>query len=872
VAEAAGGLLWLSGERGDPPVQGAANPAFMMASLAAATGVMVAIHARDRDPDGEGAQLDISLQEATLMAAAQTANPTFWAWQGRVPGRPGLSAALRCRDGGWVAFNPRPDRFAAFVDWARDAGVQTKLGPDDWRWARVGVPSQGNPVAAATRELAALHDREAFLERAFETDMVCLPITDFPYMERHPHYAANRQFFEIEHERLGRRLGFVRSPVDAMAREIPIRRAPVLGEHTAEVVAGLGPDREARASLASLGARSEPAAGPLRALEGIRVVDFCWVLAGPFGTRILSSFGAEVIRIESSQRPDSVRNAPGPDGKIDPDLGGLFNDANAGKRSVTLDLRQEPGREIVRRLIAKSDVVTNNFRPGALERMGLGYEDLQRLNPGIILLNMPGTHRHGPWSGRSTMGNVVMGAAGYNELTGFPGQRPRGLGVAYPDFTSPYLLATTVMAALRERSRTGRGQEIDLSQLSGTIALLGVEWMQYRATGRQPTRRANRDPNYCPHAVYPARGEDEWCAIAVETDAEWQSLCDLLERPDLAEDRRFATHAARKAHEDEVDAIVSAWTRDQDRWELAARLQQSGIAAAPVENLRDTFEVERRSASSASTTACSAPPCWASTTSPSCARSSASPSPTSPACSATTSSPEREPLLAWPALPSAAAADQDEGAVGLAGETQRELAERLEASAAPLDAEHDEVVVRCALHELGACVVGAHQLDTRRARRLVSDQYAQLTLRVAALLGTCRARHDAHEVDLRTRGPEQAAEQACTQQAVIAPPAERHEHATHLREAPAARCTHHHDVGVDACHQLLEAAPDHVVIEPAQAQQQALTTVRACDAGYLVPRVGRHRDERLRSERTRERGVQRLRDDDLEVADLGEIT
>ena len=146
---------------------------------------------------------------------------------------------------------------------------------------------------------------------------------------------------------------------------------------------------------------------PLGALSGIRVVDFCWVLAGPLGTRILANFGAEVIRVESRARPDGVRQAMGPDGAPNPNLGNLFNDVNTGKRSLTVDLRSERGRELVRRLIATSDVVTNNYRPGALERMGFGYEELRALKPDIILLNMPGTHRLGPWRPRSTMGNIV---------------------------------------------------------------------------------------------------------------------------------------------------------------------------------------------------------------------------------------------------------------------------------------------------------------------------------------------------------------------------------------------------------------------------------------------------------------------------------
>jgi crotonobetainyl-CoA:carnitine CoA-transferase CaiB-like acyl-CoA transferase len=147
-----------------------------------------------------------------------------------------------------------------------------------------------------------------------------------------------------------------------------------------------------------------------------------------------------------------------------------------------------------------------------------------------------------------------------------------------------------VMAALRARDAGGGGRHLDVSQLSGTISLLGVEWMRYRATGIQPPPSANRSPNHCPHGVFPARGEDEWCAIAVESDAEWRSLCGLLEHEELSRDARFATHAARKAHEDEVDEIVSAFTRGRERFELAEALQAVGVAAAPVESLRDTCE------------------------------------------------------------------------------------------------------------------------------------------------------------------------------------------------------------------------------------------------------------------------------------------
>jgi crotonobetainyl-CoA:carnitine CoA-transferase CaiB-like acyl-CoA transferase len=172
---------------------------------------------------------------------------------------------------------------------------------------------------------------------------------------------------------------------------------------------------------------------------------------------------------------------------------------------------------------------------------------------------------------------------------GFPGRRPRGLGVAYPDFTSPYLLATCVLAALRERDRTGRGRELELSQLGATISLLGVEYLQYRASGQQPPLRANRDPNFCPHGIYPTLGEEEWCALALEGDAEFARLAALIGKPELARDPRFASHAARKQHEDALDALVTDWTRTCERFALAERLQAAGLAAAAVENLADAL-------------------------------------------------------------------------------------------------------------------------------------------------------------------------------------------------------------------------------------------------------------------------------------------
>ncbi len=164
-----------------------------------------------------------------------------------------MSGALECADGEWVAFNPRPDRFPGFLQWLDDAGIETDLTVDDWEKARIGASQQGNPMRELILELGRRHEREDFLASAFRTDQLCLPVTDFPYMASHEHFVANRQFLEVSNDLLGRQLGFVRSPVDAMAREIPLRRAPALGEHNAEIYAALGLSEVERAQLAERG-------------------------------------------------------------------------------------------------------------------------------------------------------------------------------------------------------------------------------------------------------------------------------------------------------------------------------------------------------------------------------------------------------------------------------------------------------------------------------------------------------------------------------------------------------------------------------------------------------------------------------------------
>jgi benzylsuccinate CoA-transferase BbsF subunit len=242
--------------------------------------------------------------------------------------------------------------------------------------------------------------------------------------------------------------------------------------------------------------------------------------------------------------------------------------------------------------VATADVVTNNYRPPAFENLGFTDEVLRARNPRLINLHMPGTGRAGPWSRIGTFGTMIAAAAGLNCLTGFPGTPPRGLGVAYADFSTPFLVPLMVLSALRQRDRTGQGMDLELNQLAATIALLGVEWLELDTSGAEPPRPGNRDRNLAPHGIYPARGDDEWLAIAVPDDDAFAALSEAIGCPGLAARLPAAGDRARAA--DELDALISAWTAARDKWQAAAQLQAAGVPAAPVQNLRDAMEADER--------------------------------------------------------------------------------------------------------------------------------------------------------------------------------------------------------------------------------------------------------------------------------------
>ncbi len=322
-------------------------------------------------------------------------------------------------------------------------------------------------------------------------------------------------------------------------------------------------------------------------LAGLRVIDFCWMIAGPLTTRLLADLGAEVIKVESLARVDRIREVGVQPPVPNAETNGVFNDCNINKKSLTLNLGTAKGIELARALIARADIVTSNFTPDRMDRWGLGYEDLRAVNPGIIVASLPVMGSEGPHAGWRAVGNGVIALAGLNGLTGFPQREPVGLGTLHSDFTTPYIGALAILAAIRHRRRTGEGQFIEIAQYEASVHLLDTEVLDYTVNGVVTARRGNRSPHAVPHGVFPCAGEDEWVSIAARSDDEWLALCQVLGLGSLAAREDLATLPGRLDAVDEVESAVTAATATRDRWEVAAALEAAGVPASPVEDVGD---------------------------------------------------------------------------------------------------------------------------------------------------------------------------------------------------------------------------------------------------------------------------------------------
>jgi benzylsuccinate CoA-transferase BbsF subunit len=323
----------------------------------------------------------------------------------------------------------------------------------------------------------------------------------------------------------------------------------------------------------------------------VRIADFTWIGAGAYTTKLLADLGAEVIKVESSSRLDSLRSSPPFRNKI-PGLNrsGYFADRNTGKRSITVDAKHPRAGEVLDRLIVSSDIIANNFSPGTMERLGLGYDSVRSIRPDIIYLEMSMQGQDGPWRDHLGFGLTIGALTGLHYLTGTPGREAIGTGTNYPDHVpNPGHAAFAVLAALRHKRKTGEGQRIDIAQTETMLALLAPDLMRWLVNGEQAQARGHGSDIHAPHGVYPC-ADDAWIAIAVAGEDEWRALCGSLDSPEWQDDPRWTTFDGRRHDSAALDAEIGAATRAWRADDLMATLQSRGVSAGTVQSSADVLD------------------------------------------------------------------------------------------------------------------------------------------------------------------------------------------------------------------------------------------------------------------------------------------
>ena len=589
VVAAASGTLHIASYPDAAPVRVSAPQAYLHGGAEAAGAALVALTERIRS--GRGQHVDVSIQQAmNLGAMGQNVNAAAGAPEtvrvagGAVIGPVTLKLIWEAEDGHVSltfffgnAIGPFTRRL---MEWICEEGGCDKATRDkDWVAYAALLQRGEEPYSEFDRIVGVVEDflrtktKAELMREAQERRLLILPVATVPEVLENPQLEARDYWRSLPVA--GREAlhpgPSVHLPTLDAHRERPVPRP---GTHTAEVLAE--PPRPALAPPAP----TPPTALPL---EGLRVLDFMWVMAGPVVTRVLADYGATVIRVESPSRPGAGRSmAPFRNGEFAPQNSLFFDNMNAGKLGLSLNLSCDEGRAVARDLVRWADVVGESFAPRAFRRWGLDYDSLRAVKPDLIMISSSLFGQDGPLSDVSGFGTMGAAIATFIELTGYPERSPAGPFSAYTDTVAPRFALAALLAALDDRRRTGEGQYIDHSQIESSLHFLTPWLLDYQLTGRVLTRMGNRDPDMAPHGVYPSRGDDDWVAVAVRDDGDWQRLCAVLARPDLAGDVRYATLAGRLANQDELDAAIAAWTLTRTPAESEATLQAGGVPAHAV--------------------------------------------------------------------------------------------------------------------------------------------------------------------------------------------------------------------------------------------------------------------------------------------------
>jgi crotonobetainyl-CoA:carnitine CoA-transferase CaiB-like acyl-CoA transferase len=591
IASAMGGSMYVIGHAEDPPVRHASAQTHMSASACAAASSMIALHHAGRT--GQGQQIDISAQEISV-SVSHIAGVSKWLEDGHIPKRFGSgliasipSGAYPCSDGQVYLACNRPGHWDALAQWIHEVtGNEEVIDPMFQGPSSKRLPFR-ELLDLFIGELTQRFTIQEVYHEGQRRHIAFTPANTATSLAADEHLAERHFFVDIDHGSAGT-LRYPGAPFRHPTTPWRISHpAPAPGEHTAEVLAELRDETPTRTKP------DAPGPPPERPLEGLRIVEFGAGMAGPWVGRFMAWCGAEVVKVESRGFPDVTRlYIPpwAPDQGISAQLSPWFTDWNAGKRFVSVDLHKPEAVKLVHQLVAKSDVLVENYSTGVLDKLGVGYEALREVNPELVMLSSNGYGDSGPNRSYVTWGNNIEALSGLGTLTGFPERECTISHYAYPDPVSGIQGLFAVLCALRHRDAGGSGQHITLAQLETMAAGIGPLLLEYFANGKEPERIGNRSRNRAPHGCYPCQGEDRWCCIAVTGDEEWRRFCEVLEEPAWLEDPRFATLEQRLANTDALDALIAAWTSPREDYEVMHTLQRAGVAAGVVQHAEDQFE------------------------------------------------------------------------------------------------------------------------------------------------------------------------------------------------------------------------------------------------------------------------------------------
>lgn len=594
---AMGGQMSLQGDPDRPPVRIGVPQVWRHAGAEAAVAALVG-HARARTT-GEGVFVDVSAQ--TVMTWTMLQGMTASAIQGFDFKREGPKRSFGAKTipivhpvlDGYVVGPVIWQQLEKMVPWMKEVGAidDEWLSREQWqdyddRLFRSGELSiEADEFSARVDAFLANLTQETIFSKGLELGVTLAPVMTIENLLKFPQLLA-RNFFEEMKLSNGVSVQAPGAFVKLSGRDSGmVRHAPAVGEHTDEVLGELA-DQE-RQSLNF----NKPKAPPALPFEGLKVADFSWVGVGPVTGKCLADHGADVIRIESATQADGLRSmGPFKDNIIGWNRSHFFGEFNASKRSLTLDLRHERAGEITREILEWADVVIESFTPGTTDRLGVGYETAKAADPGIIYVSTCLAGQTGPLAEMSGYGYQAAALAGFYSLTGWEDRGPCGPGLAYTDTIAPRFLTATLLAAIDHRRRTGEGQYIDLSQIEASLHLLAPEFLLVQTASQSATRNGNRSLDAAPQGVYPCAGDDEWIAIAVETDDQWLALRSLLGDSEWASAEALNTAEGRIEAQNMIDKNLAQWSEDRSPKDAMMLLAGSGVPAGHVQRSSDLLK------------------------------------------------------------------------------------------------------------------------------------------------------------------------------------------------------------------------------------------------------------------------------------------